>query len=37
MPASLVKGARIVPGGTHFMVFSKAREVGELVRSALDG
>jgi len=36
MPIANVKDARIVTGGSHFMVFNKAQEVGELVRSEID-
>lgn len=35
MPIANVKDARIVTGGSHFMVFNKAKEVGELLRSEL--
>lgn len=35
MPISLVKDAVPIPGGTHFMVYSKAKEVGDAVKAAL--
>lgn len=35
MPVGLVEGARIVKGGTHFMVFSKALQVERIVREVL--
>lgn len=35
MPISSVKGAKVVPDGGHFMVFSKAREVEERLLAAL--
>ena len=36
MPIANVKDARIITGESHFMVYSKAAEVGELLRSELD-
>ncbi len=35
MPISNVKDARTITGGSHFMIFNKAKEVGELLRSEL--
>lgn len=35
MPIGHVHDARCIHGGSHFMVFSKAREVGEEVKAAL--
>lgn len=35
MPIANVKNARIIAGGSHFMVFNKAQEVGEQVKLAL--
>ncbi|MBK6832216.1 MAG: alpha/beta hydrolase [Flavobacteriales bacterium] len=35
MPISLIKEPIVVPGGTHFMVYSRAEEVSAAVRRAL--
>jgi hypothetical protein len=35
MPIGYVHDASRIPGGSHFMVFSKAKEVGEAVKAAL--
>jgi pimeloyl-ACP methyl ester carboxylesterase len=35
MPISSIQGAKVVPDGGHFMVFSKAQEVQQLVLEAL--
>ncbi|HMC96701.1 MAG TPA: alpha/beta hydrolase [Flavobacteriales bacterium] len=35
MPIANIAGAQVIPGGTHFMVYSKAAEVGTAVRRAL--
>lgn len=35
MPIALVKNAVVIPEGTHFMVYSKAKEVGDAVKAAL--
>ncbi|MEO8591213.1 MAG: alpha/beta hydrolase [Flavobacteriales bacterium] len=36
MPIANIVGAEMIPGGTHFMVYSKAVEVGAALRRALD-
>ena len=35
MPIASITNAEVVPGGTHFMVYSKAAEVGAALRRAL--
>ncbi len=37
MPIEKIKGARTIDGGTHFMVVTKAAEVGEQLRAILEG
>ncbi|MBK6752716.1 MAG: alpha/beta fold hydrolase [Flavobacteriales bacterium] len=35
MPISLIRGARVIHGGTHFMVYAKGKEVSAAVMDAL--